>query len=169
MFHIISSVVFFLVAVMVHILWCRAFPKKDLRMLVFCVIAGIFLIALAIFQYFFLRQGDAGSLWMIPLPLTALILYLLLVPTYLNFYFLTKVESPTKRLLLFLQKKEKATYEELSAHMPDQLIIDPRLVDLVHCGFAVMQGEGYRLLPRGHRTAVILKTYEKMVQKEMGG
>ena len=167
MLDLISSLLVFVLVVTTHILWCRSFPKKDLQILVFCGMAVAGLLPLV----FLLTSGSVhpSSGEELRLPLTAGSIYVLLVPVYIVFYFTTQVESPSKRLLLFLESKGLATFDELCTCMTDEAIIEPRLRDLIHTGFVLREGSSYRLVARGHRLAGVLKAYQILCGKEMGG
>ena len=171
MFDILSSLIFFFLSVGIHVLWCRLFPKKDLQILLYCAIAMIMLMVSGGYLFFLRPQliPIGNSFWNIPLPLSSLALFVLLIPVYLMLYFMTQQESPTKRLLLFLEKRGKATYAELAHYMTDKAIIEPRMSDLIRYGFVIKEGNGYRLLASGHRTSLALIAYEKACHKEMGG
>ncbi len=167
MFEILLAMGLFVVSVIIHLVWCRCFPSKDLHVLAYFLISMLLAMG-GVFAYFWLggetRLDTAG--W---LPMTASLLYILLLPTYAVFYFSTKVESPSKRIIVFLRDKGPSSFLQLNAMMKDEEIIQPRIHDLVATGFIAADAQGYRLLPKGKSMARVLRVYEQLCGQPRGG
>ena len=104
-----------------------------------------------------------------PLVVTTIMIYILSIPVYLMFYFNTKVESPSQRILLIIKKKNEIASHELSGYVTDKDFVFSRLQDLLESKCICLEEEGYRLLPRGRMVASLLTAYQKISGRKMGG
>jgi hypothetical protein len=109
------------------------------------------------------------TFWNIPLYKSAGMIYLLLVPLYIIFYFGTHVESPSHQILSLIKCHGELSHQELSSFLTDSILIKPRLDDLIRCGYLVFDGKYFRLTARGVRTARFLNIYQKILGRGMGG
>ena len=102
MFDILVMFLFFLASVGVHLTVCRKRSQEGLLLKPFIGIAIGNLCVLWVF--FWLSQRyvhfDPTSFWGVPLHAAATLIYVLLIPTYLVFYFSTQQLSPTKKIFL---------------------------------------------------------------------
>ncbi|MFA5087878.1 MAG: hypothetical protein WC552_02450 [Candidatus Omnitrophota bacterium] len=171
MSEILSIFLLFIVSVFLHVFWCRARKAKDLQIRPFLFLAiGVILL------YIFLKPAPPDGIGSSPMKasnapvyFSSLMLYVLLIPTYLIFYFGMNVESPSRRILVEVEGAGQMTYEEISAVIDNDLIISPRLNDLLKHGYLTFEGDAYRLTPSGMRVAQILDLYQRITGREMGG
>src|SRR3989338_405407 len=99
-----------------HVFWCRLTRHSE-QIFSFCLIAlFVFGTYLLTAQYPHETMSSLNA-WNIPLRLSSIVLYFLLIPIYLIFYFGIKVESPSKRILLLLKARESLSYEDLKKEM----------------------------------------------------
>ncbi len=193
MFYLITAFLLFLLAVIVHIIWCRLFFRKRLTMgslvgLALSFLSVYFFIASETesFQrghkidarsaYFIARPdqpllgvGLPSPFWSVPLKFSALLLYLLFIPVYLIFYFGTRVESPSKRILLLLGQKGRLSLKEILTFLNEETVMMARLEDLCRCGYAIISDNKYRLSKSGGTVARILNIYQLISGRARGG
>ena len=157
-----------------HVVWSRWTQAKGLAVASFYCI--LFLNALwyqPILKFsvetFMPLNKMAPNFWNIPLSITAFVLYILLGVLYFAFYTSIAIDSPTRTTLRLIQKKGKATYEDLSKHLADNSFVVSRLDALVKHRLVVFDGRPYRLSQRGMRTARILNFYQKIFGRNIGG
>lgn len=172
MLYVLTSLLMFGAAVAAHIAWCRCRPKENLQIaaLVFFEVAGL-LCCLVILNTFSLLpvQSQSFDFWAMPLGLSSVALYVLLMPIYFALYFNTRVESPTQRILRLVEAKGGLAYDELSKYISDKEIIIPRLDDLVRSRYIALNDGVYRLTADGIRVAKVLNVYQALIGREAGG
>ena len=166
------SLFLFCMAVGGHMAWCRQRRASRLHIGPFVYMA-FFGLLLQICVLFLVKKLPSEeypvNFWTLPLKASSLLLYLLLIPTYLAFYFNTQVESPTQKILRLLQKNKQSSTEDLENAITDAEIIIPRVRDLAGTGFLAFDGKVYRLTPRGIILARFLNLYQTVLGREIGG
>ncbi len=168
MYSLVTMSLVFMTDIFVHLIWCR-FQKED-RLHIrsfFAIAAGGLLFLLLFIQ---VEAGpDGKSFWSTPLWGCALLLYVLLVPVYLIFYFGTKVESPSRLLMMSLKEKDGMTFEEITAVIDNDRLIRPRLDDLFLTEYIREEGGLIWLTAPGVRVAQWLELYQKLSGRGWGG
>ncbi|MFA5260984.1 MAG: hypothetical protein WC450_07150 [Candidatus Omnitrophota bacterium] len=163
-----DSLLVFLGAILVHWVWCRANRRDCLHIKSFLGIAAAGLAALVlrvdIPAYPAAGGADAAPLWM-----SAIMVYVLLVPVYLIFYFGTQVESPSRLLTVLLRERGALTFEELTGVMDNDRLIRPRLDDLLKTGYVREERGCFILTGAGLRVARWLELYQKLNGRGWGG
>ncbi len=172
MMHVGMAIILFLLAAILHLLYCRQTTAKGLQAKVFLVIVlGVlmFMEVLFIFIPFdpwgpapTLRSGQA-------LPLTATTIYLLLIPAYLIFYVTTDLLSPSKKILKILQTQGKADYNQLLSAIKADNMIEGRLQELIVSSCAYKRGWKFFLTPHGNKLLMIVKLYRWLCGRSMAG
>src|SRR3990167_2454126 len=98
---LVMSAVFFLTLIL-HIVWCRVGRTKTLQLAVFFYLSFANGIILLWQIGFFTRPTSAETLpnlWYVPLKLTAVVLYVLLIVFYFAFYLGMIIDSPSRVIL----------------------------------------------------------------------
>ena len=163
---VIAIMALFFLSVVFHLAWCRLVRHKELRMPSFCVV--VFLV-LGVYLLTTRTTASVLNVWAIPLKLTGTVFYLLLIPVYLIFCFGVSVESPSKRILFLLTQHKTLSYEDFRKEISDETVVIPRLGELVSYGFAVREREEYRLTGRGAVVAKVLRFYQALSGRGLGG
>lgn len=169
---ITESLIVFVLSILLHILWCRFKRGQSLRAASFLTIAFAGLFFYILILKFPMKIPDVfggTDIWSMPLQFTAITMYIALVPLYLLFYYAIIIDSPSRFILNVLQKKEKVLYQEIINSMDGNYFITSRLNALIRHGYVEFNGNVYRLSSRGLRVAKILKLYEKISGRAMGG
>lgn len=169
MHDILIYLVLLFCSIILHFLWCRLIKAKTLQIIPFVVIALIGAYVGLCMSHSFGAVSEEINFWNIPLSASALGLYWLLVPFYLILYFNTQVESPTQRILRFVQEKGGMTLEELQKVVTNQDFVITRLSDLERCHYVIKNDDHFRLTWRGVWVARYLVVYQKILGREMGG
>ncbi len=172
MLYLVTSLLFFFLSVVVHIFWCRRQKKQDLHMTTFCLIAltvlGCYGMFLAFIQKAF--QGQFGlTFWSCPLQLTSIVLYVLFIPIYLIFYFGTRVESPSKKMVLLIEQHGALSPEDFLKYFSDEHLVLTRLDDLERSYCVVLENKVYRLTDQGRTIARVLNLYQWITGRVIGG
>jgi hypothetical protein len=168
MLYILVALFFFLDAVAIHILVCRNAKEEGLFLKIFFVIAGVNLALCWMAYYLVLIKYDASNIWFVPLSLTSTVLYLLLIPTYLVFYFSTQQSSPSKKIMLLLLEGEKS-FKDLQAFFKDEDMIAPRVRDLLATKCIAQEQGRYSLTFSGVQMAYLYTFYQGILGRKKGG
>ena len=163
------SVGFFLSVVVTHLFWCRARGGDKLHFVAFGVISITALIILCALVGTPVTGPKPLTLWTLPLSLTAVILYIALLPFYQVFYYSTIIDSPSRRIISLLRQRGPLPYAVLRNEITNERFIMTRLNPLVKHGFVAFDGRVYRLMPRALLTCRILIIYQKILGRGVGG
>ena len=165
---ITDSLLVFLGAVLVHWVWCRSQRRDCLHIKSFMGIAAAGLLALLL-----RAQGQASAVsretGAAPLWLSAIILYILMVPVYLIFYFGTQVESPSRLLTVLLRERGALTFDDLARIIDNDRLIRPRVDDLLTTGYVREENGCLVLTGAGLRVARWLEFYQRLSGRRWGG
>ena len=170
MLYICVAFFFFLDAVVIHLMLCRR-KSEGLFLKLFLVIAFANLILMWIVFWFLAHQfnGAQVNFWAAPLYGTATVIYILLIPTYLVFYFSTQQVSPSKKILLLLAENGPMSFEELLAKFSDDEFVVPRIKDLMTTMCLIEHEGSYVLTPSGIRMAQVYEIYQRILGRKKGG
>ena len=171
MFDIFVMFFFFLGVVIIHLLVCRKKSQEGLLLRPFITIALMNLFLLWGFFWFSNRymHSDPTSIWSVRLYGCAVVIYILLIPTYLVFYFSTQQMSPSKKILLLLSAKGPLSFQELLKDFSDEEFVLPRLKELIGIRCLVEHGGWYVLTPTGAQMANVYKIYQFVLGRAKGG
>jgi hypothetical protein len=111
------------------------------------------------------------------LPVTALdltnfiVLYLALVPAYVTTFSAVQADSPTMVVLLLVEAAgaRGLSRAEVLDRVGDDVLVAPRLQDLVDSGLARREGGRYVIEPRGALLAAAHSAYRRLLRMEPGG
>jgi len=111
------------------------------------------------------------------LPITALdywnffVFYTALTLSYLVTYSAVQADSPTMTILLRIDQSglDGHTLEEIMAELNDQVLVVPRLDDLVVGNLIELRGDRYAVTSRGALLAKIYIFYRALLKMERGG
>ena len=171
MIDLMVSLLLFAGAVFIHIFICRRSLTRGLLIKQFAVIAfsNFFFLILFLIYLPLSRSLAVDSFWEMPLPVTSLLIYLLLIPVYLTFYTNTQLMSPSKKILLILKERGEMTFEELLKELQKENFISTRLRELVQSRCLSLQNGTYQLNSSGRSFARFLRTYQQILGREKGG
>jgi hypothetical protein len=107
----------------------------------------------------------------IPEILRVCVLYVSLVLAYLITYSAIEVDSPSLVIILKIAESGDNGIESsaLSAWLTDELLVDPRLADLVRDKAARLENGRYHLTPKGMLLAEIMVFYRRLLKAGKGG
>ncbi len=170
MLYLFVALFFFFDAVVIHILVCRQSKEEGLFLKVFFLIAGINLaVCWVIYQLVLVKYASAAfNMWTVPLPWASTAIYLLLIPTYLVFYFSTQQMSPSKKIMILLLG-DGMSAKDLQAHFKDEELIVPRINDLLITGCMVDRDGRYALTFSGQQMARMYALYQGILGRKKGG
>ena len=166
------SQLFFILSIGAHILWCRLRHKTTLQLYSFGVIAGVGLliyIGITLGAFYRLELVFDQGIWSVSLWVSSVIIYILMIPTYVIIYFNTLVQSPSKTVLILMRKHNRLSFDDLAKSITDEKFVMTRIKDLLDYGYAREEKGLYALTPRGVILAKGLALYEKIFARPMGG
>jgi len=170
MLYLFFSALFFSFTIFTHLFWCRFKKGEELHITSFVVISLIFLLGyFATARFLIAGQDDLTGIWVLPLEMTAAVFYIFCIPFFLVFYYSTTIDSPSRRTIALLREKGTLTYEELSREITDDKFIMTRLNPLVEFGYAQFDGKYFRLSPRAIFSCRVIKVYQKLLGRPLGG
>lgn len=90
---------------------------------------------------------------------------------YVITYTAVEADSPTLVMVMLIRAAgpEGLDRKVFAALLTDELLVLPRLRDMVRDGTAIMEGGRYRLTAKGRRFARIFGAYRRLLGGEMGG
>ena len=147
MVYLILSFGSFLLAVIFHCVWCRFKKSSELQVLPFFLLAALNLAVYVFVVRIFLKPLFNGtqSLWNMPLEITSITFFILLVPFYTIFYYSVNIDSPSRTILFSLEQNKGLSLEQLREHVTNNKFIMSRLKDLVESRSVFFDGKKYRL------------------------
>lgn len=156
---------------MLHVLFCRQTRALGLHSKVFIFISVAFFGAYVLGSMVVLYWGwiDQNSAWGLPLIITSGIVYVLLIPTYLTFYVLTQLMSPSKKILLMLQQKNVLSFDDAIRGIQEENFIGTRMAELRQSGCVVLKDGRYVLSASGVSIATILNVMQVLLGRDAGG
>lgn len=155
-------------SVVSHLLWCRARRSTELEIASFLYLTLVYG-GVTIFIYMIFNHLNPVQLWSIPLSVSSLAVYGLLVPAYLVIYAGTVIDSPSQKVLRLIQNRDGLTYEELIKQIGGQEFILTRLESLRKFHLIELHGSTYRLLSGGRRLGKMLDLLKFMFGHGPGG
>lgn len=171
MLRIVTASIIFVAAIFLHLLWCRYVRKPGrLQFQSFFVIAAFgWMSYIVLTARVFPSWSPAGGIGRLPLNLSALVLYVSFMPVYLILYASAIIDSPTRTVIFFVKENGPVTYEQLRDQVTEQKFFSARLNKLVEHGYVDKNGDSYRLSGRALGTCRILKAYQKIIGRNIGG
>ena len=160
--------VFLIVVQLVVWRWRRPGHYTALSVLSFLV----FIASVATFEVLRLTTGAVGFL-----PQSAwdywnfLMLYVALTLAYMITYSAVQADSPSMSILLLIEQTggRGATVAGLTGALNDQVLVVPRLDDLVVGRLVIFEGRRYNVTPNGSFLARIYIFYRALLKMEKGG
>lgn len=142
MMDLILALIVFLFVVVTHIIYARLKAKQVLFARAFLILSILGFVLLVIILNVFSLPG-------LRLPITSLVLYLFLIPTYLIFYVSTLLVSPSKKIIQTLLAADGMTQDELLQSLNGEAMIEERLQDLCLSQCVCFNDGKYQLTPMG--------------------
>ena len=167
------SLIIFFSALCVHFLmWKICLPRTNHTKVLLAIFFGVLVLGLWI-----LKAHPAFCLMGI-LPPQALadyaaliLLYVSLVLAYITSYSAVEVDSPSLMMIYDIAQAgpKGLKKEEFFARFSDDLLVIPRLDDLVRDGMVVLRQDKYYLTPRGIFWADIFIGFRRLLKAPKGG
>jgi hypothetical protein len=168
MLYLFVALFFFFDAVLIHLLVCRNGKEGGLLLKIFFLIAGVNLVLCWMAFFALAKFFPFSGIMFMPLVYSSTAMYVLLIPTYLVFYFSTQQMSPSKKIMLLLLNHNLSSIE-LSEHFTDEEWIMPRLKDLITTKCVVEKNETYALTFSGIQMARVYALYQAVLGRTKGG
>lgn len=171
MFYFFLALLLFMLAVIVHIFYCRTTAKPGLHAKAFIITVIIFLAIYAagvqssIIAYYL----DPHTWWGLPFKITACIIFILLAPVYLCFYVLTQLTSPSKKILLAISQRGTLSHADILVSIEEEDFIMTRLNDLCASGCVRQVNGRYALTKEGRKIASFLNMMQLILGRQVGG
>ena len=133
----------------------------------------VLMLSVATFQA--LQTVTAGALRFLPQSAwdywNFLMLYVALTLAYMITYSAVQADSPSMSILLMIDQAggRGAAVPELTGALNDQVLVVPRLTDLVIGRLVVFAGDRYTVTPNGSFLARIYIAYRALLKMEKGG
>lgn len=161
-----------LLAFLIHLfVWRVRLPKSQTGALL-----GIFIIVMIAGTAFIIVRPDLIR-WSlcasrnIPEMLQFILLFISISVCYIISYPAVEVDSPT--LLIIKAVSEKGCLgldkSELESRMKDDILVLPRINDMLQDGMIIREGEGYKLTRKGSAIARIFLFYRSIIGGAKGG
>ena len=169
MLYLTVSIAAFCLTLTAHVIIYRLFKKIDADILIAFLTFAVGFILAGSLVYFIFRQyqiNNAGdNLWLRPLPLTAVVVYLLLSVAYLIFFLAPYLgeDSPTSTILIMLKKNNRRTFGQIRTKFTNQKLIGLRLVKFIDGGYVRKHHNKYFILPKGKLVATIINFYRQIL------
>lgn len=153
MIDILLSISLFASVVILHAKVCRSKPCNNLYAKDFIIIASCcWLLLLYALTHIHVEGGR--------FILSALVLYILLIPVYLIVYVSMVLISPSKSLLFLLNNEKGLTLEELMNGFKGDALIDSRFEELLASGCMIEKSGKYVLTFNGQMIFQVLMAYQ---------
>ncbi len=166
MFDILIVLGVFVAVVGVHLAICRASGKRCLYVREFLMLATIGLaLCLGILCGGLFPAISAAE----RLIVTSLLLYVLLIPTYLCFYVLTILMSPSKKVLMLLAAHGSLDRTALHQGLAAEAFIQTRVEDLLVSGMVENKKGRLVLTPQGRMYLNGVKLFGVLMGRPQGG
>ncbi len=168
-----SSLLLFSSLLIQILVWKICIPRRQAKTLL-VIFSGNFIIV-SVFIFIFPK---VLTLLDIPVPqsiatyLHIALFYWAFTMAYLITYSAVEVDSPSLIMTLAIQKagEEGLPIESFEANMSNELLLIPRVRDLVHDQIAVLKNGTYHLTPKGIVLAKIFNYYRNLLNiKDKGG
>lgn len=105
----------------------------------------------------------------LPMVLTSVVIYILLIPVYLIFYVCTELVSPSKRILQIIASSNEANYTQVFKALEQENFIMLRLEELEQSGCLKRSDNRFELTASGRKIASILDVYQRLLGRDIGG
>lgn len=170
---LLLSLIFFILMIATHFLFCKFRKNRKVDATLISLIAlfwlAIFIIFLILTDRFLTTHDHHLTLWNMPLVLTSILIYLSLVPFYFLTHLNTVHQSPSLAILLSFRSRKNLIHKQLIQEWPDEKLITPRLIDLLISRCVSFRKGKYYLLPRGKLIVRITQNYQKLLNLNIGG
>ena len=141
--------------------------KSETKITILVFTAGLIITGILITLIYYQKISffGGGKLWLQPIPMTAITVYILLSATFIIFFLYSYLveESPTSTILGVLRKKEKVSEKEINSYFSDYKLIKLRLVDLLNQKAIKEKNKHLVILKRGKIAAGFIRSYRNIL------
>ena len=166
---IIWSTILVLGALLLHVsVWRFRLPRYQAKALVHCFF-GVFCVGLLInfllksqFEsFYFLQSLDQY--------LSLALFYFATMAAYIITYSAVEVDSPSLLVLLILQNDTNVTLKLLEEELNDDVLLSPRVADLIRDGLLIQKNDRYYLTDKGRGMGQLFVFFRSCLRAEKGG
>lgn len=173
MAELILSVTLLITAFMLHLaIWQVYLPKRQTRAIL-VIFFGLLLVAVVMLPTIARQLPSLGLPLPVPLHSYLQIIIFMTACTlaYMITYTTIEVDSPSLVMAMTIHNAGTAGIpeEEFVRMMNDELLIVPRIRDMLRDGLATRQGDRYFLTPKGRRMAKLFILHRRLLGAGMGG
>lgn len=170
---LIYSLLLFSTAFIFHVvLWKIRLPKRQTKVLlqIFFGILSAGILSLICIS-FFVSEVDNIVPQKIPEYLHICLIFISLTLSYMITYSALEADSPTLVMVMTIEKSgdRGLDKEEFDSILNDDLLIKPRIRDLITDKMAYLDGEKYKLTSKGVLFARIFILYRRLLKAPKGG
>ena len=171
MLYLLTAVFCFLISIIMHISWCRLRKDCRLHLLSFFLFNAAGLILSARLGYFICQQeiGPHQTFWFLPLQGSSIVLFVLLVPFYLVFYYSTVLESPSREILFLVKDKPGISDQEIFKRITNDRFVTPRISALLSSGCVFIKDNRYYLKPGIYWMMRVLNIMQNIYGRRISG
>lgn len=159
----IWAVTFFVIAFLLHlVIWRLRYPKNPVKALIF-LFSAIILTGL-IFMFNFAPAGFLYYLYIV-------LIFFSLFFCYLITYSAIEADSPSLVIVMsiFQSGREGLAYEKIKESLGNNLLVDPRLKDLVDAKLVDLAGSIYKINKKGLLFILPIVVYRNLLGLGKGG
>ena len=158
----------FATAFLLHLAWWRiALPRRQTAALL-AVFFGVLVVWLGVSHFFPGRWFTAADRWQ---AIHVAIFHTACALAYIVAYSALEHRSPSMTLLVAVADSGGAgcTPEQLRSLLAGASPVEVRLNAMVHEGMVTLDGDGYRLAPKGRAWATVLSNWRRLLGMPPGG
>lgn len=170
---LIYSLLLFSLAFIIHVVFWKIYlPKRQTKVLLqifFGILSAGILSLISI--SFFVSEVDNIVPQKIPEYLHICLIFISLTLSYMITYSALEADSPTLVMVMTIEKSgdRGLDKEEFDRILNDDLLIKPRIRDLITDKMAYLDGEKYKLTSKGILFALIFIFYRRLLNAPKGG
>jgi hypothetical protein len=168
--HLGSSLAALVLVWLLHVMWFRLSPPRTRVQGLLKLFSVGFVVLVSGFVWAGWQRAG-GPVGGVPLPATALVLYVLASLAYIIIYTAVEVDSPSALIVLLMRERgdQGMTFSDLREVLTDDNLVMARMRDLVAVGSVSDTGTQFRLEPRGLLIARVFAIYRGLLGRGLGG
>lgn len=165
MIYLASSILFFLLMLMVHLSLHKLLARFGIKSF---WTETIFFFGFILYIFIILPKIPDTSL---PLPLTSAIFYLCLTGFHFVYYVstLSGERSPSAEIFFLLRYKKVTRYKDIIGKFSDTELIKYRLNSLIKSHLVKKKGDRYFILPKGKKIVFAVNLYRQLLNWNSSG
>ncbi len=166
MLYFFTSIIIFCLSVFAYSIGMRFLRDAEkIPWKIFLIFAAGFCLNAAIIFWLTTQTPTSQSIWYLPVPLSSMSLYILLVGCYfiLSLSSFWKDLSPSIKILFLLKQKKELTHAQILAEFSDRELILKRLDHLCLQKYIHVAKKSYRVSSKGYQLNLFFALYRKII------